>query len=510
MSCELCYRRQNNLPLWVWMSTYPILDERGNQTGTLLLLSDISDRKQAEAALTQVETRFAKLVKNLPGVIYQFRHFPNGRFDLPYISPGCEELYGIDAPTLQAQPQLAWEAIHPEDMEAFQCSFNLEVPSGEQWNYEWRIVLPSRQIKWLKGVARAELQPDGCVVWDGLLLDITERKQAEQERESLLLREQATREAAEAVNRVKDEFLAVLSHELRTPLNPILGWIQMLRNHKLDPPTASRALKIIERNTRLQIQLIDDLLDVSQILRGKLKLKVGPVNLETTIQSALETVHLAAGAKAIELKFLVLEPETGKFQDRPVLLDSLDSKDEPEALETFRDRFQRDSPHRNRSNFSVLGDPGRLQQVVWHLLSNAIKFTPSWGRVEICLEQIGGQAQIRVTDTGIGIESEFLPQMFNYFRQADNTTSRKFGGLGLGLAIARHITELHGGVIAAASPGEGQGTTVLVRLPLLKTNLADSTRQGDRAKPMLSQGRSNFAQENWQLDARQGDLHQAE
>lgn len=242
---------------------------------------------------------------------------------------------------------------------------------------------------------------------------------------------EASREEAEAANRVKDEFLAVLSHELRSPLNPILGWSSLLQSQKLNETKTAYALGAIQRNAKLQSELIEDLLDVSRILRGKLSLNVAPVDLTATIQAGMETVRLAAQAKSISVQ-TVLEPNVGK----------------------------------------VLGDSTRLQQVIWNLLSNAIKFTPEGGQVNICLEQLGSVAQITVSDTGKGIHADFIPYVFDYFRQADGTTTRKFGGLGLGLAIARHLVELHGGTVEAESPGVGQGATFTIRLPLMTTQPA--------------------------------------
>ncbi|MFN6538740.1 MAG: ATP-binding protein [Nostoc sp. EkiNYC01] len=259
-------------------------------------------------------------------------------------------------------------------------------------------------------------------------LDISERKRAEQEREQLLKSEQAAREEAEAANRIKDEFLAVLSHEIRSPLNPILGWSQLLQSKKLDDMKTAQALKVIERNAQLQAELIDDLLDISRILRGKMSLNICPVDLKSTIQAAMETVHLAAQAKSIEIQ-TILETNLGQ----------------------------------------VSGDASRLQQVIWNLLSNAIKFTDVGGRVDIRLERVGSQALITVSDTGQGIDPNFLPYMFDYFRQADSTTTRKVSGLGLGLAIVRHLVELHGGTVKAQSQGINQGATFIVKLPLMPT-----------------------------------------
>ncbi|MUG99980.1 response regulator [Scytonema sp. UIC 10036] len=241
-------------------------------------------------------------------------------------------------------------------------------------------------------------------------------------------------EESQQANRVKDEFLAILSHELRSPLNPILGWAKLLQSRKLDNQKTAEALASIERNAKLQIELIDDLLDVSRILRGKLSLNISHVRLSPIIEAALETVRLAAIAKSIQIK-TVLEPNSRS----------------------------RDCPNQLR----VAGDPNRLQQVIWNLLSNAIKFTPNGGCVEIRLEQVGDSVKIQVSDNGKGISPQFLPHVFDYFRQADASTTRTQGGLGLGLAIVRHLVELHGGTVTAASPGLGQGATFAVMLPML-------------------------------------------
>ncbi|BAY96387.1 putative two component hybrid sensor regulator [Tolypothrix tenuis PCC 7101] len=236
---------------------------------------------------------------------------------------------------------------------------------------------------------------------------------------------QSDRAKAEAANRIKDEFLAVLSHELRSPLNPILGWTRILRSQRLDAKKTDQALATIERNAKLQAQLIEDLLDVSRILQGKMTLNVAPVNLASTITAALETVQLAAQAKSIEIQ-TTINPVAG----------------------------------------TVTGDANRLQQILWNLVSNAVKFTPAAGKIEVKLDQVGMYAQIQVKDTGIGIKPEFIPFVFEYFRQEDGTTTRQFGGLGLGLAIVRHFTELHGGTVQASSPGQNLGATFTVLLPL--------------------------------------------
>ncbi len=269
--------------------------------------------------------------------------------------------------------------------------------------------------------------------------------QREQERTENLTRAEAARAEAEAANRIKDEFLAVLSHELRTPLNPILGWSKLLRTGGLDAAKTAFALETIERNAKLQTQLIEDLLDVSRIMQGKLNLKMAPVSLIFIIESAIETVRLAAEVKSIQIQTLLA----------PV-------------------------------SMQVLGDSARLQQVIWNLLSNAVKFTPEGGQIQIEVEPIAAQAQIRVRDTGKGIHPDFLPHVFDYFRQEDGKTTRQFGGLGLGLAIVRHLVELHGGTVQADSQGEGQGATFTVTLPLIAESREVTYSRGDASSPILN------------------------
>ena len=265
---------------------------------------------------------------------------------------------------------------------------------------------------------------DGVVVtWR----DTTERRQVEEERKQLIAQEQAARAEAEKANRLKDEFLAVVSHELRTPLNSMLGWAQILKNRQLNEAIASKALETIERNARHQKKLIEDILDVSMIIQNKLRLELQPLYLVPIVHAAIEDVQPQAQAKSIQIESML----------SPFI-----------------------SP--------VMGDAERLQQIVCNLLSNAIKFTPAAGQVQISLQQIESFAQITVTDTGQGISSDFLPHVFDRFRQADCTTTRKYGGLGLGLAIVRHLVEMHHGHVYAASEGIGKGATFTVQLPIYK------------------------------------------
>jgi signal transduction histidine kinase len=266
-----------------------------------------------------------------------------------------------------------------------------------------------------------------------------------QQRDSELER---ARDAAEEANRAKDEFLAVVSHELRTPLTPILSWTRMLRARTLDTRAETRAFEVIERNARSQAQLIDDLLDVSRIIAGKVRLDMQQLELRPLVDAAVEAVRPAAEAKDIRLQVLA-DPRAG----------------------------------------AVSGDPERLQQVFWNLLSNAIKFTAKGGRVQVHLQRVNSHIEVAVGDTGQGIRPEFLPYVFDRFRQADSSTTRRHGGLGLGLAIVRHIVELHGGRVRADSAGEGQGATFTVELPIA---LLHAPASADRVHPKAG-GQVRFA-----------------
>ena len=252
-----------------------------------------------------------------------------------------------------------------------------------------------------------------------------ERKDGEEEREQLLTREQSARTEAEEANRLKDEFLATLSHELRTPLTAILGWLSMLRTGRLDAETSKHALETVERNAEAQAQLIEDLVDVSRIAGGKLKLDIAPVDMITVISAAIDIVRPAANARGVSIEVFA-EAGVGP----------------------------------------VAADAARLQQIIWNLLSNAVKFTPRDGAIHVSLRQFESFVELEVRDTGIGIEEDFLPRVFERFRQAEIALTRSHRGLGLGLAIVRHLTELHGGTVTAASDGEGQGSTFTLRLPL--------------------------------------------
>ena len=280
--------------------------------------------------------------------------------------------------------------------------------------------------------------------------DVSAQVFARKERERLLTAERQAHEAADAASRAKDEFLATVSHELRNPLNAMLGWARLLSAGSLQPETAARGLKSIEQNAKAQAQLIEDLLDVSRIISGKFRLNVEPTDVVRVVEAAIESVRPAADAKGVTLQ-ATLDPGAGP----------------------------------------VSADAGRLQQVVWNLLSNAVKFTPGGGRVQARLARVNSDLEIEVRDTGQGIASEFLPHVFDRFRQADRSSTRSHGGLGLGLAVVRHIVELHGGNVTAASAGKDQGATFTVRLPLVASHIT-SRAEEKQHQPVATESALNF------------------
>ena len=452
---ERWHQRQDGSRFWANGLAMPLLDEAGQVQGFMKILRDMTEEKQASERLQLLyETASNLLTAEQPLVLMNsLLSKLSVQMDLQFYVQ-----YFIQQDNQRPMLQLilfnglSEEAVHPlRQLEWGEgiCGWVAQQHHQIVLNEVQQSTLPNAQVLRSMGVTAYASQPlivqgrllgtlaFGSFTRTEVLPEEAELLQAISDQVAVAIDrtnltdslKQQTEQLSQA-NRIKDEFLAVLSHELRTPLNPILGWSKLLRTRKYNEATVNRALETIERNAQLQTQLIEDLLDVSRILQGKLSLKVSPVALNFIIQAAMETVRLAAEAKAIQIQTLI-EPDVGQ----------------------------------------VLGDSGRLQQVVWNLLSNAVKFTPQGGQVSIKLEKIENQAQVTVSDTGKGIDPEFLPYVFDYFRQADSATTRKFGGLGLGLAIVRQIVELHGGTVWVESPGEDQGATFIVRLPLLSSNL---------------------------------------
>lgn len=396
------------------------------------LQQEILQRQRILEILRQSEERYRYLAEAIPQLVWTTN--PNGECD--YFNQNWCEYTGL---TLEQSLGSGWlAALHPDDIQNANEVWSNAVKNSTIYNNEYRFKRASDgSYRWQLARGLPLKDEQGIVVkWFGTCTDIHEQKEILEERVHLLELEQVARAKAETANRIKDEFLAVLSHELRTPLNAILGWSKLLQTSRLDQAKTSEALATIERNATLQVQLIEDLLDISRILQGKLTLNITKIDLESTVLLALQTMRLAAETKLIEVS-TVFEPHVGQ----------------------------------------VMGDSTRLQQVVWNLLSNAVKFTPKGGKITVRLKQADGYAQIIVSDTGKGISAEFLPFVFDYFRQADSTSTRNFGGLGLGLAIVRNITEIHGGIVKADSHGEGKGATFTVSLPLLQDESPSLTNE---------------------------------
>jgi PAS domain S-box-containing protein len=390
----------------------------GSIADAVSLACEESERKRTETALRESEESYRRIVETSLEGIWSV----DAEARTTYVNPRFAEMLGYSVDEILGRN--AFDFVHPDHQDR----------SEEQWERR-RHGLRGRQEYLL-------IRRDGSPLWvassatpfyDGegrfagavtLMTDITDLKRAEAEREEILARERTARAEAEAANRIKDEFLATVSHELRTPLSAMVGWVHLLRAGGLDAATTDRALATIERNIKAQAQIIDDILDVSRIIRGSLTLSVQPVDLAAVLHQVVESLRPAAQSKEIGVH-TTLDPTV--------------------------------SP--------VNGDPDRLQQVVWNLLSNAIKFTPAGGKVEVRLERQEAGTRLSVTDTGQGIPLEFLPHVFERFRQADSSTTRIHGGLGLGLAIVRHLVELHGGTVTAESAGVDRGSRFTVTLP---------------------------------------------
>jgi PAS domain S-box-containing protein len=422
----------------------PMYDSNGVVEGVITFSFEVTDqviaRRQAEAlaedlrvqqiALKKSEARFSRLVEsNIIGVILAG---PNGT--IMEANDAFLQIVGYTREDLLNQAMNWTQMTPPEYYQQDEQVLQELAISGSCAPFEKEYIRKDgSRVPILLGAAKLESDQ---LAWVCFVLDLTESKNVE-----ALLRQQA--EELSRANRLKDEFLATVSHELRTPLNAMLGWATILRSKQLDQATMNRALETIERNARAQNQLINDLLDVSRIITGKLRLNVSPVVLVSVIETAIDSIRPAAEAKNIRIQSL-LDPAAGP----------------------------------------ISGDPDRLQQVFWNLLSNAVKFTPKGGRIQIRLERINSHVEVTVSDTGQGISPEFLPYVFERLQQADSTTTRVHGGLGLGLAIVRHLVELHGGSVQAASAGEGKGASFMVNLPI--TIFRPESTDIERSHPTVS------------------------
>jgi PAS domain S-box-containing protein len=405
---------------WIYTHSQPIFDVEGTLIAMQGVCQDITDRKRAEEELRESEERARRTLveQMLAGVVECdaagiFKMVNQRYCDITGYSE--TELLGMSV----------YEFTHPDDLPNCAQLYGRLLQTGESFVYEKRYMRKDSAEIWVNTNVSPIYNPDGKIDKAvAVVTDITDRKRAEREREQLLKQEKAARAEAQAANQSKDEFLTVVSHELRSPLNSILGYARLLRTRPSDVAQIKQTVEIIERNGRMQLQLIEDLLDTARIISGKLKLEVQPVALIAVVTAAIEAVRPAAQAKNIEL-ISEIDPRAGQ----------------------------------------ITGDPGRLQQVVWNLLSNAIKFTPQSGRVELWMQSVDHHVRITISDTGKGIEPEFLPFVFDRFRQSDSSSARRFGGLGLGLSLVKQLVELHGGMVEAASDGPGCGATFTVTLP---------------------------------------------
>ncbi|MCG3115210.1 MAG: PAS domain S-box protein [Candidatus Manganitrophus sp. SA1] len=419
---ELRFRRRNEARFDVLLTPVPVRDSHGAVTGWLASVVDITERKRIEQKLQESETQYRLLFEANPQPMWVYEIESMAFLE---VNEAAVRHYGYSREEFLSMT--IKEIRPPEEIPKIvqsNAEVSKEIALGLQSAGVWRHRKKDGTIIEVE-ITRSPILFKGRNALLVLASDVTDRRRAEEERVGLLARERQARQEAEAANRAKDEFLATISHELRTPLNAIYGWARLLQMGELDRETVTSAYETIERNAKAQAQLIDDLLDVSRIIAGKLRLDVRSIELKPVIEAAIETVQTAADAKGITL------------QSR------LDETVGP-----------------------ISGDPDRLQQVVWNLLSNAIKFTSTGGRVEVRIHRIDSAVQIQVQDTGIGIHPEFIPYVFDRFRQAERVSTRFYGGLGLGLAIVRHLVELHGGTVSAESPGEGKGANFTVTLPL--------------------------------------------
>jgi PAS domain S-box-containing protein len=408
------------------VSKFPILGPDGRPEMIGGVAFDITEREQAEEALRQSEERFAAAFQASP-LALTITSLRTGR--LLEVNETFTRLSGHTREEAVGRTTLElglWSRASDREAELALVS-----QGGRVRDMEYCFRMKSgTELVGLQSAERIEIGGEPCALT--VIEDITEKKRAEADRDRLLAIEQEARRQAEAASRMKDEFLATVSHELRTPLTAILGWATMLHRGKLNEPDVTRALETIERNAMAQAQLVEDLLDVSRIISGKLRLDVKPIELVPVIKAAIDSVLPAARAKGINLQ-MVVDPAAD----------------------------------------SVSGDSNRLQQVIWNLLSNAVKFTAEGGRVQVRLDRTDSHARITVSDTGEGIGPDFLPYVFDRFRQEDGKITRRHGGLGLGLAIVRHLVEMHGGTIEAQSAGEGRGATFIIRLPLVVGSAAE-------------------------------------
>jgi PAS domain S-box-containing protein len=412
-------------------SAAPIRSADGRILGAVLIFRDVARRHRAERALRDSEERL-RLATSAAHLGIWVWHFAEDR--LIWDEQGTHEIFKLPPAAMPGQlERLRTDFLHADDRPALDAALAAVFDTQADLHFVGRFHRADGALRWIELTGR--LQPTTTGDQDtivGTVADVTERKKAEVDREALLESERAARADAERASLVKEEFLAMLSHELRTPLNAIVGWTQVLRREPPTSQTLAQGLSVIDRNARMQTQLIADLLDMSLIMSGKMRIDPERVELRVVIEAALESVRASAEAKGITIQS-VLSPIAA----------------------------------------TVNGDPMRLQQVVWNLLTNAIKFTPEGGHVRVLLGQVDSDVEISVRDTGKGIQPEFLPHVFERFRQAETSTAREHRGLGLGLAIVKQLVDVHGGRVDVTSDGEGTGSTFTVHLPVASPEMTN-------------------------------------
>jgi PAS domain S-box-containing protein len=369
--------------------------------------------------------RIEDIVAHVPGVVWESWGKPGSdNYHTEFVSSHIGKMLGYSAAEWLSIPQFGLQVLHPHDRERALAEAAAIFTSGKGGSSRFRMIHKDGREVWVEAQSIVVCDETGPVGMRGVTIDITPAVQAEIERGQLLQRESHAREQAEEASRLKEEFLATVSHELRTPLNAVVGWSRLLRTGQLDAAAASHAIEIVERNALMQKQIVEDLLDVSRIITGKLRINMQPVDLLLVIHAAIDAIRPAAEAKEIEIR--------SHFEAHDVI---------------------------------VKADVERLQQVFWNLLANAVKFTPARGTIDVYLRQEKSLAEVRIEDSGPGVPPDFLPRIFERFSQADGSITRKHGGLGLGLAIVRHLVELHGGVVSARNRDGNGGAVLVVVLP---------------------------------------------
>jgi PAS domain S-box-containing protein len=447
--------RKGGERFWANEIATAIRDAEGALVGFTKISRDLSERKRMQDALAETEERHRIIVENARdfGI---FMTDPEGRVST--WNSGAQRIFGYTEPEILGRS--AAVLFTPEDVAKGEHDRELATAAreGRASDDRWQMRKDGSRF-WASGVTASVRDGQGKLRgFTKVLRDLTETKQLEEQRERMLALEQEARQAAEAAIRIKDEFIATVSHELRTPLSAVLLWAKMLRSGRVQPQDQEEALRSIVQSAEAQKELIEDLLDVSRMISGKLRLNVREIELSPVLRAALDAVLPTARAKGVQLKALGdLAGCCGSPTQEP-------SKE-----------------------LCVRGDPDRLRQVVLNLLTNAVKFTPAGGHVELSVQRALGTARVIVRDTGQGIPPEFLPHVFDRFRQADAGMTRSHGGLGLGLAIVRELVELHGGRVWAESDGEGKGATFTVELPLLACS-GEAAAGGDEelADPTLA------------------------